>query len=488
MIRRQLATFELRLREGDTCYIEVKCPAGEATAPVEALPLLRAAEDARYYDGAARDVGRRPDADAEVTPDFGQELFRGLLGNREVGQLLATSLALAADRGQDLRLIWQTDTASSFSAVPLERLCDPAGARPFAVDPGTPVVRALPAAVVMEPVGIEVPVRILVVASSPLDVTPVSVEAELEAIRRELKPLTRRGLVKIEIRIGASLQELSRVLSGDEFHLLHFVGHGFFLDDGGLVLDGEKGGSEQVEKKRLEVLLAPLRSLRVIILNCCSSAESRAETPRSGLAQAISRLRVPAVVGMGAPVSDRAAVGFAAGFYRSLAAGRALDAAVNAGRLEMRLTHRKAEDWASPILFLRNPHASSLFCLPRAPPPIRPAPAGSWAVDRLLDPPGRAGLWLACGTTTMALATALTGLWFAGVFLYQLGSSAYYLRREAWLAGGLAILAGPLFFDFWRGVAARLWRRRFPLAAVLASAAGLALFALFWLLFLGAAR
>lgn len=458
-------------RHGEVLRIEVDSPAGQGAAGLSLNLARLAADPGERRD--CRNVARRPESAAAAREDFGGELFAALFGG-PLGQLLSASLTLAAERGKNLRWIWKLDEAPDFAVLPLERLSD--GRRCFAIDPRSPVVRSLPALAAPRP-AVELPFRCLVVAACPPGAVPIDVEGELKAIAEAFAPLVRRGRVTIEHHRNASLTELGRRLRDRSFHLLHFIGHGAFLDDGCLVLEADRQGSEIAERQRLEVLLGPHDSLRLVVLNCCSSAEVDPAAPRSGLAQAISRLDVPAVVGMQNPLSDRAAVDFAAAFYGALAAGRPIDVAANLGRQAMRLENRLPEDWSAPVVFLRNAReAVAGVTLPPAPPPILPARLGAWAADRLLDRPGRDARALALGLAAAILLAALMGSWFAGRLFYQSIDEAHVARADERLVGLSSLLLFPLAFETWRGGATQLWRRGSPIAVTLASLAALASF------------
>lgn len=479
--RKNFEVFQLEILDEEKGAIRVRSRAGEARAvlPEAGAGLFEPAPSGAVWEDP-RDISRS--RAARQAADFGKELFRNLFHSVKAGQLLATSLALAFARGADLRLVFHIHEAPRIAALPLERLCDPAGRHFYGLDPRTPMVRALPADGETRPVATETPVRCLVVAASPKDLPKIGAPAELEALQLELRQLLKKGLVKLDVKVGIGLEELSRLLRAERYSLLHFIGHGAWLEDGCLFLQAGGAQSEMVDRERLEVLLAPADSLRVVLLNCCSSAQGHETLDGFGLAQAISRLSVPAVVGMQTPLADRAAVRFAAGFYRSLAAGEAVDVAVNTGRQEIRLGNYGPEHWAAPVLFLRDPTSSAVFRLPLAPPPyFPPAAAGAWVADRLLDRPAGAAQWAARGLPAATLLMALAGLWFSGIFLYQLGDGRHVVRREARLLGAVSLIAGPIAADFWRGATRRLWRRGHPVAAAVATAAGVGLFAALWL-------
>ncbi|MGH7490686.1 MAG: CHAT domain-containing protein [bacterium] len=92
-------------------------------------------------------------------------------------------------------------------------------------------------------------------------------------------------------------------------------------------------------------------SLRLVFLNACLTARASSAGPYAGLATALLRAGIPAVVAMQFPISDAAAIAFSRAFYRRLAASDTVDAAVTEGRLAI---HRLGRgEWATPVLFER---------------------------------------------------------------------------------------------------------------------------------------
>ncbi|MGC9359640.1 MAG: CHAT domain-containing protein, partial [Anaerolineae bacterium] len=88
----------------------------------------------------------------------------------------------------------------------------------------------------------------------------------------------------------------------------------------------------------------------LVVLNACDTANG----DWAGLAPALVRAEVPAVVAMQWPVEDRAAIRFARLFYRALAMGRTVDECVAEGRIGASAASADPNDWAAPVLFLRS--------------------------------------------------------------------------------------------------------------------------------------
>ncbi|MEI2692032.1 MAG: CHAT domain-containing protein [Anaerolineae bacterium] len=120
--------------------------------------------------------------------------------------------------------------------------------------------------------------------------------------------------------------------------LVHFAGHG---DQAGqLILEDAAGRAAPVQPDALAALVAAADTVRCAVLNACWS---------DALADAL--LGVTAcVVGMAGEVGDEAAIAFAAGFYRALADGETVAAAVAAGEAQACAESRAAGELLAPRL------------------------------------------------------------------------------------------------------------------------------------------
>jgi CHAT domain len=173
-----------------------------------------------------------------------------------------------------------------------------------------------------------------------------------------------RGVRWAPTAIWADLQDL---LLDEEWHVLHFVGHGDFdpdRDEGVLALESEDGRADLVAAHRLVDLLRQARPMpRLVVLNSCSGAAAGASGLFSGTAAALVRGGVSAVAAMQYEISDAAAAAFARGFYAAIARGRGVDDAVSSGRVGILGLGDKTLEWVTPVLYLRG-HDTRLFTLP----------------------------------------------------------------------------------------------------------------------------
>jgi CHAT domain-containing protein len=137
------------------------------------------------------------------------------------------------------------------------------------------------------------------------------------------------------------------------FHVLHYIGHGVYDRDSGnsmLVLEDEDGDTHAISAAQLQYLLRDT-TVRLTMLNACMTA--RGAAGRS-IASELMRAGLSATLAMQFAISEISATIFAGEFYRTLADGWPVDAAVAEGRKAvMFATDLHAMDWGIPALFMR---------------------------------------------------------------------------------------------------------------------------------------
>lgn len=164
-------------------------------------------------------------------------------------------------------------------------------------------------------------------------------------------------MTEVHFLTHATLDRLRQRLLAEEFHGLHFIGHGQLepeSGDGLLLLEDERGLTAPMTGRDLAIQLADRTSLRWVFLNACSTGSSPTRRPFGGLAAALLRTGVPAVVAMQRRVSDLAAVVFSRTVYQRLADGDGIDTAVSEGRLAIHRHLPGSAEWGTPVLFLRS--------------------------------------------------------------------------------------------------------------------------------------
>jgi formylglycine-generating enzyme required for sulfatase activity len=302
-------------------------------------------------EGVRRDLARHRSASRHLhvahdgkerisTEDFGRRLFESVFAGR-VQDAWRTSLA-AARGGLLLKL--RLDNDPRLLSVPWELLFDPERSELLATE--RPVVRVLDLAARSRLLGRPAPIRVLVVLSSPADAAPLQTRQEWAALDQAFG-----GQVELHL-VPPRLDEISQALRSGEWHVLHFMGHGQADARGGsLILEDWEGGARVVGHLQLQTLLAE-QSLRLVVLNSCDGARTGSADAFSGVAQALLRKGVPAVVAMQQPISDRAAIAFARAFYGALAERSTVGNAMQKARKVLYGGEIEGE-WAVPVLYLR---------------------------------------------------------------------------------------------------------------------------------------
>ena len=303
----------------------------------------------------SRSRGRRR-IDASALGDakrFGGPLFKALF-REQVNGLYHDALTDARNRGHGLRITLCLSGAPALMDVPWEYLFDEPDF--LAASAFTPVVRYLDLARGHRPLRVAPPLRVLGVVSSPADYEPLDVDREQANLARAVSGLTDSGQMDLHWLERPSLSSLLRELQRDTYHIFHYIGHGSYderAEEGVLLFEDEQGRGRPVSGDKLGMVLHDFTSLRLAILNACEGARTARSDPFAGVAQALVRRDIPAVVAMQFEISDEAAIAFAGGFYEALATGASADTSMAAARLTMLAERSDDIEWGTPVLFMR---------------------------------------------------------------------------------------------------------------------------------------
>jgi hypothetical protein len=200
------------------------------------------------------------------------------------------------------------------------------------------------------------PLRILGVVSSPRDLPVLDLGHEKRLVEEAIKGMRMSGLLEMTWLEGQTWSDLQEAMWGGPWHVFHFIGHGGFDEasqEGAIALADESGRKHLLGARNLARLLDDHYSLRLALLNSCEGARSSVRDAFSSTAATLVPRGVPAVVAMQYEITDRAAIAFARVFYRAVAGGLPLDAAVAAGRTAVSMD--SALEWGTPVLYMRSP-------------------------------------------------------------------------------------------------------------------------------------
>src|SRR4029077_13805203 len=202
----------------------VASPAGEAAATVEldADSLLARRGLLQQAVLASAVPSRRvlPETEHPVR-EAGQVLFAGLLGTGEVAGRYRAAAAVAAERGEGLRVVLRIGTPA-LAGLPWEAMYDQAAGE--YVCRQDQLVRHVPVASVPAPLRVRPPLRILGVVASPRGLPALDVEKEQDQLTRALARPVGQGLAELHWAPSATWADLQDVLLDGGWHVLHFIG------------------------------------------------------------------------------------------------------------------------------------------------------------------------------------------------------------------------------------------------------------------------
>ena len=311
---------------------------------------------------------RRVMSDTEAAvQDVGRRLFDATFSG-EVRSAYRTSMAVASERGKSVQIALRL-TAPGLAALPWEALYD--------AEIGTylcrkePLVRHVPAPYSPAALAIAPPMRVLGMISSPRGLPALDVGAERERLEEALRPHLDSGRVELKWLDEVTWTGVHRKLLEEQWHVLHFVGHGTYdveTDEGVLAFVGRDGRADYVTASSLADLLDEAEPTpRLVVLNSCQSGAGSTTDLFSGTAAALAHSGIRAVAAMQFSISDTAAIEFARGFYTALAHGRGIDEAVRSGRIGILGMGRGTLEWVTPVLYLRGEEAQLFDVAPMPP-------------------------------------------------------------------------------------------------------------------------
>jgi CHAT domain/CARDB len=304
-------------------------------------------------DGSSRTT--RGEA-ARAARAFGEKLFGAVFS----GQIYAAYLASLNQVGEKagLRIKLGLENANELTDLPWELLRDPNGDY-LVLSRKTPVLRYPRLLTVRPLVEVVLPLRVLVLISSPKDQDALDVEAEWRGLLEATNELRARGLLELERVDNAQLVTLQRKLrAGTNYQIFHYIGHAAFdekAQSGVLAFeDPRTENTVVVSGESLARELSEENSIRLVLLNACQGARQNRQDPYAGVASSIVARGVPAVVAMQFEISDSASRYFSAEFYKALSEGYPIEAAMAEARRAIGSNLNNLE-WATPVLWLRVP-------------------------------------------------------------------------------------------------------------------------------------
>jgi hypothetical protein len=155
----------------------------------------------------------------------------------------------------------------------------------------------------------------------------------------------------------ATLDELQAAIPGAA--IFHFAGHGVFDRQMG-DLPGTYTGigklalyDQMVDAEQLGINLRG-NGVRLAVLGGCETGRRDGVSVWSGVAPALVKQQLPAVVANQLPISDACAIAFSKQLYGALVGGLSIERAVAAGRIAAYNADPSGRDWGVAVLYLRD--------------------------------------------------------------------------------------------------------------------------------------
>jgi hypothetical protein len=225
------------------------------------------------------------------------------------------------------------------------------------------------------------PLRILVASAQPVGFVQLSVEQEVEVIRRGFLSLIDAGLVAVEVLARSTPRRILEYISTGNFTVVHIIGHGTFdetKEEGALVFENERGQPIPLNERSVREIFCK-RGVSLVFLNACQTGSGGRHQFNKGVAQALVSHGLPAVVANQYSVLDTSATSFAQHFYWSLAHGMSIGQAACEARIAVNCSMQgELIDWAVPVVYARDPNM--IICA--KPDTVRPLPTSLPAANR----------------------------------------------------------------------------------------------------------
>jgi hypothetical protein len=285
-----------------------------------------------------------------LLPPRGEEQVKG------VRDYLANSLlSIGPDAGLRLRLrLPRPLQALPWEYMYLERGDADAGMYGFvSLDPRVVLIRHEEQGAPFQPAQLEGDIKVLVALASAEGLPQLDLGRERAILARAFAGQPAIQPVYME---DATLAEILAASPGSG--VFYFAGHGMFerkMTD----VPGTYSGTGRLalydEAVDGELLGANLRGsgVRLAVLGGCETGRRDGISVWSGLAPALIKAHIPAVVANQYSILDNCAIAFSGQFYQALVGGLPIERAISLGRVAAFNADRDGRDWGVPLLYLQ---------------------------------------------------------------------------------------------------------------------------------------
>jgi hypothetical protein len=201
-------------------------------------------------------------------------------------------------------------------------------------------------------------IKILFLTADPSDESRLRLGQELRDIKARLRK--EPGKFQIEQHESVRVGDITDAIFDVKPQIVHFSGHG--KSTGELCFENEVGKVQPVKPDALAAMFKLFaQSINCVVMNACYS-----EIQAKAIAE-----HIPFVIGMNDAIGDKAAIAFAVGFYKALAANRSIEDAYEFGCVEIQL-YSLPEHLKPVIYYKKNISVQELTPKEKAPTDLTP--------------------------------------------------------------------------------------------------------------------
>ena len=194
-------------------------------------------------------------------------------------------------------------------------------------------------------------IKILFFAANPSETSRLGLDDEIRSITDKIRASEYRDRLELISVWAVRPDDLLQALNEYKPNIVHFSGHG--SSTGEIILVDNDGTPKPVSQKALQSLFNTMKgNIQVVVLNACYSKIQ---------AEAITD-QIHCTIGMNSSISDKAAITFAASFYRAIGFGTNIKEAFDQGITALLLEGIPEED-VPQLLNRKNIDPSEVFLL-----------------------------------------------------------------------------------------------------------------------------
>jgi hypothetical protein len=184
-------------------------------------------------------------------------------------------------------------------------------------------------------------VKILFLAANPLDTQQLRLDEEIREISQRIRAADYRDTLDLVSRWAVRPDDVLQAMNEERPSIVHFSGHG--SNKGEILLEDADGTAKPISGKAIRHLFSAFSdTVRLVLLNACF-AQTQAQVVVE---------HIDCAIGSKNELVDKAAIVFAASFYRALGFGRSIQEAYDQGVTALLLEDVAEQEF--PVLLTRS--------------------------------------------------------------------------------------------------------------------------------------